>query len=276
MELKILCPLWGHGHLPIFSFLEKVRSAGFDGFDTWIPEDKVERQILYDYLQQFEMPLVAHQYQAHGATFRQFKASFIKRLTECAVAQPVLINSHTGRDWFTVQENIELIDIAHDFSIKTGIPVVHETHRGRLGYAPQSAAEMFQLCEQYLLTADFSHWTCVTESMLENFEHIMDEAIKRTRHVHARIGHENGPQVPDPRASEWSYASKKFLTWWERIVLENKRAGRLVLTFTTEFGPPPYMPTLPFSNAPVADPFEINCFMKDVLKSRYTDLAGAR
>ncbi|WP_377137155.1 sugar phosphate isomerase/epimerase [Mucilaginibacter lutimaris] len=275
MEIKILCPIWGHEHLPLFSFLEKVRIAGFDGLETWIPEYKSDRKILYDYLQQFEMPLLAHQYQAQGSTFQQFKASFKKRLTECAAAQPILINSHTGRDWFTAQQNIELIDIAHNFFTKTGILVVHETHRGRLGYSPQSATELFSLRDDYLITADFSHWTCVTESMLENFEPAIHEAIKRTRHVHARIGYENGPQVPDPRASEWRYASEKFLDWWELIVLANKRSGRAVLTFTTEFGPPPYMPTVPFSNIPVADQFEVNCFMKDLLKSRYTDLAAS-
>ena len=39
---------------------------------------------------------------------------------------------------------------------------------------------------------------------------------------------------------------------------------------TTEFGPQPYMPSLPFSNKPVADQFEINCYMKDMIRKRYT------
>jgi hypothetical protein len=42
-----------------------------------------------------------------------------------------------------------------------------------------------------------------------------------------------------------------------------------VLTITTEFGPPPYLPTIPFKNVPVADQFEINSFMKDLLRDRY-------
>lgn len=275
MELKILSPLWGHEHLPIVSFLEKVRYAGFDGFDTWIPENKRDKKLLFDYLQRYEMPLVAHQYQAYGATFKEFKSSFLKYLNECVAVQPLLINSHTGRDWFTLKEHLELIDIAQNFFVKTGILVVHETHRGRMGYSPQAAAELFQRREDYLLTADFSHWTCVTESMLENFEPTVNEAISRARHVHARIGYENGPQVSDPRAPEWGYALNIFLGWWERIVLECKSAGQSVLTFTPEFGPPSYMPTIPFSNTPVADQFGLNCFMKELLKSRYTDLASS-
>lgn len=276
MELKILCTLWGHEHLPVVSFLEKARHAGFDGFDTWIPQNKSDKKRFFDYIKQYEMPLVAHQHQAHGRTFSEFKTTFLKYLEECAAAQPILINSHTGRDWFTLKENLELIDIAHNFSIKTGILVIHETHRGRIGYSPQSAAELFKRRENYLITADLSHWTCVTESMLEGFEHTVNEAISRTRHIHARVGYENGPQVSDPRAPEWDYALKKFIDWWERIVLENKRAGRTVVTFTPEFGPPPYMPTIPFTNIPVADQFKLNCYMKDLLKSRYTDLASSR
>jgi hypothetical protein len=52
-------------------------------------------------------------------------------------------------------------------------------------------------------------------------------------------------------------------------VAARRGAGAKRLTFTTEFGPPPYLPTLPYSNLPVADQFEINCFMKDLLRERY-------
>jgi hypothetical protein len=272
LEIIILSPLWGHEHLPLVPFLESVRQAGYDGLDTWIPENKRDKKLLFDYLQRYEMPVVVQQHRAAGSTFNQFKASFLKNLHQCIEAQPLLINSHTGRDWFTLEENLTLIDLARNVSIRTGIPIVHETHRGRMGYAPQAAAALFQLREYYLLTADFSHWTCVTESMLENFEPTLNEAIKRTQHVHARIGFENGPQISDPRAPEWSYALETFLGWWDRIVSVNKASGRSVLTFTTEFGPPPYLPTLPFTRTPVANQFEINCFMKDLLKRRYMHL----
>jgi len=42
-----------------------------------------------------------------------------------------------------------------------------------------------------------------------------------------------------------------------------------VLTITTEFGPPPYLPTIPFKNVPVADQFEISHYMKGLLVQRY-------
>ncbi|MGI8635517.1 MAG: sugar phosphate isomerase/epimerase, partial [Segetibacter sp.] len=192
----------------------------------------------------------------------------------CAEPNPILINSHTGRDYFSLEQNLQLIDIAQEFSVRTGITITHETHRGRVGYSPQMISEIFALRSDFVITADFSHWVCVTESMLENFSQILNEAIIRSRQIHTRVGFEEGPQVPDPRAPEWNYALDHFLNWWDRIVAVNVEASREILPVTTEFGPKPYMPTIPFSNNPVADQFEINCFMKDLLHNRYKQYVG--
>ncbi|WP_411273103.1 sugar phosphate isomerase/epimerase [Daejeonella sp.] len=269
MNIKILSPLWGHENLEYGVFLDKVKNAGYDGFDTWIPEDKKEKKLLFDYLQKHEMYIVAHQHQANGKNFTEFKKSFLGYLNICAEADPILINSHTGRDYFTLDQNLQLIDIAQEFSDKSGVVVVHETHRGRVGYSPQMIEEIFKLRESFSITADFSHWVCVTESMLENFTSTLTEAIKRSRHIHLRIGFEQGPQVADPRAPEWKYALDNFLVWWDRIVEQNYVSKTEILPVTTEFGPKPYMPAIPFTKVPVADQFTINCYMKDLADLRY-------
>jgi hypothetical protein len=269
MEIKILSPQWGNEHLELKTFLDKIKAAGYDGVDTWIPTGLDEKRILFDYLQQHEMYMVSHQHRAEGSTFKKFKGSYIKNLYECAEPKPLLINSHTGRDYFSLQQNLELVDAAREFSAKTGITVAHETHRGRLGYSPQMISTVFEQRDDFCITADFSHWVCVTESMLENFTGILDEAIKRSRYIHARVGFEQGPQVSDPRAPEWKYALDKFLFWWDKIVVVNKLLGCKTLPITTEFGPVPYMPTIPFTGEPVADQFVINNFMKVLLRDRY-------
>jgi sugar phosphate isomerase/epimerase len=269
MKIKILSSLWGHEHLEYKEFLDKMRAAGYDGFDTWIPEGRNEKKLLFDYLQKHEMYIVTHQHQAHGNSFNEFKSSFLENLHQCAEPLPILINSHTGRDFFSHEQNLQLIDIAKEFSSKTGITVAHETHRGRVGYSPQMTNEIFTAHADFTITADFSHWVCVTESMLENFSEILDEAIVRSRHIHARVGFEEGPQVPDPRAPEWQYAVDNFLIWWDRIIKVNADADCKIFPITTEFGPKPYMPAIPFTNAAVASQFDINCFMKDLVDNRY-------
>jgi hypothetical protein len=270
MEIKVLSPLWGHEQLEYKMFLDKMRMAGYDGFDTWVPEDAGEKKLLFDYLQTHQMYIVTHQHQAAGKNFTEFKSSFKKNLYRCAEPEPLLINSHTGRDYFSLEQNLELIDIAGEFSEKTGITVAHETHRGRVGYSPQMLAELFELRKDLFITADFSHWVCVTESMLQHFSGILTEAIGRSRHIHARVGFEQGSQVPHPAAPEWQYAVDHFFSWWDRIIKTNVKNNCKLMPVTTEFGPQPYMPSLPFSNKPVADQFEINCYMKDMIRKRYT------
>lgn len=269
MKVKFLLPRWGHEHVRQDIFLEKVRLAGYDGIDTWLPEVAQEKKEMLEFLDKNEMVFVAHQHQAYGHTFDEFKTSFVKNLGLCAEANPILINSHTGKDYFSLEQNLQLIDIAQEFSEKSGITITHETHRGRIGYCPQMIDMVFAARAKPLIAADFSHWVCVTESLLENFSDILSEAITRTRHVHARVGYEQGPQVPDPRAPEWEYALDSFLAWWDRIVQVNAGRGTAILPFTTEFGPAPYMQREPFSQKPAVDQFEVNCYMKDLLKSRY-------
>ena len=269
MELNIFCPLWGHEDLEISRFARKVKEAGYDGIDSWVPEDPIEKKRFFAALEQYELLLITHQHQAEGTDFAEFKASFLRYLHLSAEGNPLAINSHTGRDYFRFEQNLELIDIAADFSAKSGVPVMHETHRGRFAYSPATIGAYFAARPEIMITADFSHWVCVSESFLENFPIPLSEAILRTRHIHARIGYEEGPQVPDPRAPEWKYATDHFLGWWDRVAETVAKGASPVLTFTTEFGPVPYMPTIPFSKRPVADQFEVNCYMKDLLRQRY-------
>jgi hypothetical protein len=41
------------------------------------------------------------------------------------------------------------------------------------------------------------------------------------------------------------------------------------MTILTEFGPPNYLPTLPYTQQPVADQWAINVYMMQMLRKRY-------
>lgn len=269
MQIKILSSLWGYEHLDLKDIIERISSSGFDGIDTHIPNDPAQKERLLALIKEYHLCLVIQQHLAEGGTFESFKQSFIHYLELSASANPILINSHTGRDYFSFEQNLELIDIAHSFSKKSGIEIVHETHRGRFGFSPSVIQKYFDARPELHVTADLSHWVCVSESFLEGFSETLHEAILRTKHVHARIGYEEGPQVSDPRAPEWQYAADHFLKWWDQIIASRQKDGDSLLTITTEFGPPPYFHTTPFTNKPVADLFEVNCYMKDLLRERY-------
>ena len=261
--------MWGFEHLDITSYCHRIKEAGYDGLDTWIPENPAVQRQLFEALQKEELLLVSHQHQARGEHFEDFKESFLHYLEFSTQGAPLLINSHTGKDHFSFRQNLELIDLAAEFSYKKGFVIAHETHRGRVGFHPGVMQDYFDARPELVITADLSHWVCTSESFLDNFQKPLEQAIHRARHIHARVGFEEGPQIPDPRGGEWKYAMDKFFGWWDSMVESRRKSGAKLLTFTTEFGPPPYMPMLPFKNEPVADQFEVNSFMKDLLRQRY-------
>ena len=50
------------------------------------------------------------------------------------------------------------------------------------------------------------------------------------------------------------------------IVDAHRKAGSPFLTVVPEFGAPPYVPVLPYTRQPVVDVWEVNVYMKDLLK----------
>ena len=59
------------------------------------------------------------------------------------------------------------------------------------------------------------------------------------------------------------------LAWWDKVVERKKKAGERT-TILTEFGPPLYMQTLPYTLQPLSNQWEINVYMMQLLRKRYT------
>jgi hypothetical protein len=78
-------------------------------------------------------------------------------------------------------------------------------------------------------------------------------AARQCHHMHARVGLEKGPQVPDPAAPEYAAHLKAHEGWWNIIWQAQSARGVTESTLTPEFAPPPYMHTLSHTNVPVAD-----------------------
>jgi sugar phosphate isomerase/epimerase len=270
MDIQILSTQWGYEHLDIELFLREVKDAGYDGIDTWVPESQNERKRLLRLLEESNLSIVSHQYQANGSNIDEFCKSYEYYLNMSLEVNPILINSHSGKDYFTLEEQLKVIDTAENFAIKKNIRVVHETHRGYIGFSPMNSRELFELRPQMKITADFSHWVCVTESNLENFEKELLEAVKRSEHIHARVGFTEGPQIPDPRNSFWQQNVDFFFMLWERILVHHQSIGTEVFTITPEFGPPPYMWIDMNDNSPIVSQWEVNLFMKSLLKKKFS------
>jgi hypothetical protein len=210
-----------------------------------------------------------------GAQQKNFKEhlDLFKKMTDAAacnsIQKPLYINCHSGRDFFSYQENKQFIDHTTDLSKNTGVLICHETHRSRILYSAPAAKEYLQKNSELKITFDVSHWCNVSESLLHDQEETINLALERTEHIHARIGHPEGPQVNDPRAPEWEAAVKAHFAWWDKVVERKKKQGGRI-TFLTEFGPPDYMPTMPYTRKPLADQWAINVHMMQLLRKRYS------
>jgi hypothetical protein len=134
-----------------------------------------------------------------------------------------------------------------------GIPVLHETHRGCLLFTPWDTAAYLRIFPALKITADYSHWVNVCERLPDDQMESLALANQRAYHIHGRVGYAEGPQVPDPSAPEYSVELAWHEQQWERIRQQRAAGGDAVLTFTPEYGPPTYLHTLPHTNAPVAD-----------------------
>ncbi|MBC7904024.1 MAG: sugar phosphate isomerase/epimerase [Gemmatimonadaceae bacterium] len=269
-SLKILATNWGFkGSMD--QYLALVKKENYDGIEIWWPNNEKDQQELFSLLDKYQLEagfLAA----GNESDFNTHLQSF-KKNTEAAAMnktrKPLYVNCHSGRDYFSFEQNRQLIAHTIDLTQKTGIKICHETHRSRMLYSAPAARQFFEKEKALRITLDISHWFTVSESLLRDQQSTVEMAIGRADHIHARIGHSEGPQVNDPRAPEWAEAVKAHLEIWDKIV-EVKKKNNDSLTILTEFGPPDYMPVLPYTRQPVADQWTVNVYMKDLLRKRYS------
>lgn len=244
-------------------FCKRAKDAGYDGIEVWWEPDDA----LFAALEKYKLS-VGFLCTGEGNEFTKHAATFETALHAATAKRPVYINCHSGKDYFTFEQNARLIDITTRVAAKSKVPIYHETHRSRMLFAAHVAKQFIAAKPDLRLTLDISHWCNVHESFLQDQAETVAMALARTEHIHARIGHPQGAQVSDPRAPEWENAVKAHFAWWDEVVKRKRNAGE-TLTILTEFGPPDYMPTLPYTRQPLASQWDINVHMMKLLRSRY-------
>jgi sugar phosphate isomerase/epimerase len=269
-QLKILATNWGFDGT-MDAFCAKAKKDGYDGIENWWPGTKQEQDEMYAALKKYNLELgILYGAGEDTATenFKAFKNS-MEEIVKQSSQKTLYINLHSGKDYFSFDEGKKFVEYTTALSKSTGIPIYHETHRGRLMFAAHTTHEYLKKYPELKLTLDISHWCNVHESLLQNQNETVEAALQRTEHIHARIGYEEGPQVAEPRAPEWKYAVDAHFAWWDKVVERKKKAGE-TMTFLTEFGPPLYMQTLPYTLQPLSNQWDINVYMMNLLRKRYS------
>lgn len=267
--LKFFATNWGFTG-SADEYCEKIKKEGYDGIEIWWPPEHSEQEKLFALLKKYNLEVgfltggLESDYKEHFNTF--------KKMTDAAalnkIQKPLYINCHSGRDYFSYENNKTFIDYTIELARQTSIKICHETHRSRMLYSAPVTRKFIETIPGLRITFDVSHWCNVHETLLQDQQETLDLTLQRVDHIHARIGHAEGPQVNDPRAPEWENAVKAHFAWWDKVVEAKKKNGDIT-TVLTEFGPPDYMPTEPYTRKPLSDQWAINMHMMHLFRERY-------
>jgi sugar phosphate isomerase/epimerase len=267
MAIDFFCPHWGSEKLPFQQFLLRVKNAGYSGVEMSLPLEKERRNEVVSAISDFGLKLICQHWETVDKDFQIHSDNFRERLINLASAKPLFINSQTGKDYYSFEQNCSLINSAQRLSDETGVPIFHESHRGKFSFAAHITEKYLDLLPDLQLTLDISHWCCVAARMLDDQQEAVAKAIQRTRHIHARVGFTQGPQIMDPRAPEWDKIVDQHIAWWQQALDVNNALGHPI-TITTEFGPFPYLQHFPYTNLPIYHQWEVNVYMMNTLRSR--------
>lgn len=267
MQIMFTKSKWEMWDDPLIHFINRVAEDKFDGTELYFDSIPDDPKVIKDLHESNGLFLIG-QILTDGNTISDHIESFYRQADFALESGSKLVNVHAGRDYFSFDDNLLLIDKINKFSKQCGVEFYIETHRGRLTYSLVDTIKYLEVYPELKLTADISHWMVVHESDLSNQSESLQKAIDSSFHIHARVGYEEGPQVTDPSAPEWKTHLVNHLSIWQRIINKRQTEGREFITITPEFGPPNYMHTLPFSNKPIRDAWEINIKMREIVAAR--------
>lgn len=275
MELLLTRHLWGVNLLSGYDTLaENCQLGGYGAIEVstrHVPDKGEFFQFLNRYTFRWIPQIFSNEFR-HGGAVGEHLESIKRQINECLDHQPLFFNVHSGRDAWTEVEAVDFYGAMLEYEQEIGIPISHETHRGRYFCNPWQTARILKLFPELKLTCDFSHWVCVCERLLQDFTEEISLAASHCHHIHARVGYEQGPQVPDPRAPEFEAHLSAHEEWWNRIWASQSQRGFIFSTLTPEFGPHPYLHEIPFIRKPLANLENICEWMGNRERNRFRQI----
>ncbi|MFC3560351.1 sugar phosphate isomerase/epimerase [Pedobacter jamesrossensis] len=274
-DLKFLAPRWGFENVPWTSFLKQVKEASYSGIE-WFPfaESGDYKQVLA-LLNHYELDYaivmaVVRPYENFELYLTHLKEDLNKLIDiGRGIKTPLFISAQTGREFFNDDQVQHCLEACQQIQDEFHIPIYQETHRNKWSYAAHRVGEILMKNKTVRLTLDVSHWFCVSESYLEDQQSAVSEAIKHACHIHARVGHTQGPQVWEPAAEEYKEALNAHLQIWDKWVAYRRERNEPI-SITTEFGPAPYLIKGDRTISLAHEQWRLNIWMKDFLKNRYS------
>ena len=267
MKILVAKSAWEVYEKPLDVFVGRILEEGYDAAEVYLRDRPEKMGQIRHLMRNAGLPLIA-QIATRGDSPDDHIRNLLVDYEQALEAEPLFISSHTGSEWFSFNDNLRIFQAAEELGSKYGLPVRHETHRGRALFALNLTLPFLRALPDLRLTADFSHWFCVHEGNLENQQESLSFVMERARHIHARVGFDQGPQISDPRNVSHKRWLDRSMELWKGIISHAESVGETTMTITPEFGPPSYTPLNGISPEPVSDAWEMNSWMHRFLKEQ--------
>ncbi len=279
MQLKVFKTVWGFSRWgetgSLDSALDACEEAGFDGLEMPIPETPEARRELRQKLDARGLDFIGEVCTAgsyvprRDASLEEHLSSFQAQVENAGEVAPLFVSSMAGCDAWSISQSVEFFGKAHQIAQICGVVASFETHRSRSFFNPWTTRDILLQLPELRITCDFSHWCVVCERLIDSEPDVLELCFERAKHIHARVGFDQGAQVSDPRAPEFSLELDSHERWWHCIWDALRARGENVATMTPESGPDGYMPRLPYTQMPLGDLDEINVWVGQRQQSRF-------
>jgi sugar phosphate isomerase/epimerase len=281
--LMLRSVLTGSAHLN--ELIQQTVTAGFDGIEGPIPRDPQQRRELRQQLADHQLVYIAEATTGihpdasdwwiphRDRTIQDHLADLRWTVEQAAESTALLVSTMCGYDAWSWQQNVDFFGQALALEQEFGIAIGFETHRSRSLFNPWITRDLLWQFPTMKLTCDFSHWCVVCERLIDTEWEILELCAQRALHVQCRVGYPQHAQVPDPRAPEYHAALVAHEKWWNLIWQSQQARGLSQVTMMPEFLYDGYMQILPYTQMPVADVWEITCWMADRQRQRFAQRA---
>ncbi|QDD91730.1 sugar phosphate isomerase/epimerase family protein [Pseudomonas oryzihabitans] len=274
MKLDLFRSLWGYADQRA-SACREARASGFVGIEARLPQTGAERRELGALLAGEGLDYIAIIFTGgsvlpdQALTPAEHLRDLERQLDASAELAPRFVNVLAGNDRWSTHQQLDFFGQAQEIARRGGHLCSFETHRARCLATPWVTLEVARQLPELLFTTDISHWVVGCERLLDDPADDLDDFISRVHHIQARVGYDQGPQVPHPAAPEYARELAFHQRFWAAVWRAQQERGYPVTTLTPEFGPDGYTFRLPFTGIPIADLWELNRWMADNQRDQF-------
>ncbi|ULP27362.1 MULTISPECIES: sugar phosphate isomerase/epimerase family protein [Leptolyngbya] len=271
----MLRSVWS-GSSDLDELIEQTLQGGFDGLEGPIPNEIEHRHKLRQKLAEHQLVYIAEATTGVNPDTPedwwipqrdrtiQDHLNDLRWTVEHAIDMGAMfVSTMCGYDAWSWQQNVDFFGQALELEQTSGVTISFETHRSRSLFNPWITRDLLAQFPEMKLTCDFSHWCVVCERLLDSEWAILEQCAQRAMHIHCRVGYAQHAQVPDPRAPEYTAALAAHERWWDLIWKAQRQRGFSQVTMNPEFLWDGYMQTLPFTKMPIADVWDVTCWMAE-------------